>query len=252
MKHSTNLSLYKDTESLIEPHVAPVFASEVVSSPLMGNLMGSNINLGLILSDNGWWSKSKKWVLHTTHWVGLRQDEDPVVTPDVSSEVLLSLVKQFRKDVKSSDTFVHESWLCYDIRSITHLLLFQVTTCNSNQVRWNLDLVWESVVNVSIVYRCSIVSTVGTHVDLKLFWDSDISIVCDLVGWSVLHWGNGSAGNIFTLGVHVWCHFANSLILGHPANSGWIGIGHVCQLKVKLLISSNIHWQFNCNPLSKS
>ena len=94
MDLTADVALNKDREALVKEEALPVAACDLVAGPRVGHLVSGNIDLRLISSNNGWRSKCKQWVFHSSEWERWWQDQDGVVTPNVRSKILLSLIKQ--------------------------------------------------------------------------------------------------------------------------------------------------------------
>lgn len=58
MKLTRDFTLNEDSEAFVKPEALPVLACDCVTSPRMGNLVSSNVNLREVTNDDGWRSKS--------------------------------------------------------------------------------------------------------------------------------------------------------------------------------------------------
>jgi hypothetical protein len=93
----TDLALLKDSEAFVKPHVRPVLASYLVACPGVHDFMSGNIDLRAISYDDGWRSKSKERILHSTVGEARRENKKRVVAPDVILHIIFSHVKESTK-----------------------------------------------------------------------------------------------------------------------------------------------------------
>lgn len=89
-----DFSFLEDCEAFVEPKVTPVFAGDIITSPGMSDLMGSDINLRLVGCNDCWRGESQQWVFHSAHWERWWQDKDTIVAPNVWSQVSFSTVEE--------------------------------------------------------------------------------------------------------------------------------------------------------------
>jgi len=77
----------------------------------------------------------------------------------------------------------------------------------------NRNLAGKAISNgsISIVHLSGII---GTHLYDETLFDDDIGSVSELVSWSILEWSDGSAGDVFTLGVKISHGFIVCLFFG--------------------------------------
>ena len=167
MDSGRNFSFFEDGETLVEPEVAPVLASDIVSSPRVSNFVNSNIDLRFVTSDDGWRSKGEKRVLHSTHRERWWQNKNTVVAPDVRSEVVFSVVYEHLELVQLLGDCIKSARLGDNAHSSSKRPVLDVTDGNSDQIRSHADLVLKvvrGVGRIDLLY----VGLVGTHLYLEL------------------------------------------------------------------------------------
>lgn len=207
---SAHFSFFKDSEAFIEPHIAPVFACDLVSGPGVSDLVRGNVDLRFVTGDDCWGCKGEQRVFHAAEWEGRWQHEDAVVAPNVISQILFGSVEKFGQRCKLGGDSFHVTWLGYDPGPASKRTVLKISDCDRDQIRSHLDLIRKSECCVGRVpENCA--SLVRAHVYFEVVLDDHCRFVGDLDGRRVLHGSDGTAGNILALRENIWQFLATGL-----------------------------------------
>jgi hypothetical protein len=139
------------------------------------------------------------------------------------------------KVLELTNTLIHEAWLGDNSCGWAKRSVFKISNSNGDQVGSNLDIVLKGILLVVLVNLLDL-GLVGAHLYDKVVLDSDLGVVGDLNGWSVLHWSHRSASNVLALGEEIWQNATGSLGWGQPVDGGGVLVGSVIKLQGKLLV----------------
>jgi len=218
-----NLALNKDGPAFVKPEVLPVLASDCISSPAVGHLVSSDVDLRLVSNDNSGRSKSQKGVFHTAHGERRREDNDGVVTPDVLSNIVFSKVQKLIHFGKFIGNVINLRGLRDNTSASSSALVNDISNGKGHKVRGNRNLTVESgnlVGSIKILNRGLVSAHLSSKSDGSLYG----SRVSDAVSRSILEGCNSAAVNVLALGEKVRVNLARSLTRLHPAKSLGIGV----------------------------